>query len=255
MSPQRTLYPTICPPLLALYIPTCPKSPYFAALTVKFFLFTLRIGRTQLKKNSSRTNLLSYNIRTITFLHHGGNGDIRYYTYVLSVGIKGGNFEEVQKILTRDLAELTKIPHLFYSGHHSGSFWATVNLVAGVRDRPARGETFFVGIHSHAFGKRFRYSLYHDVNTKILSCKSCHNRRIRRIRTECLGMYSLSTSHGCVVCADLDYTAKEVLKVDITYMENKSKGKAFLYPKVLAPNSPTPPISRPIGNLVSHLTR
>ena len=157
------------------------------------------------QKHSSRTNLLLYNICTVTFLHHDGNGDVHYYTFVLSIGLKGSNHEEVEKILTKDLAEIENTPHCFYSGHHCGSFWATTSLVADVRDRPACVETFF-GIHSHSFGKRFWYSMYHEKNSKTMSCTTYYMSR-------CLHFMFASNDNmpilgarttGCQVCADLD---------------------------------------------------
>jgi hypothetical protein len=64
------------------------------------------------QKHSSQTNQLAYNIRTITFLCHGGNGDIRYFNYVLSIGVKGSDHEEVERILTNNLNDLSTIRHL-----------------------------------------------------------------------------------------------------------------------------------------------
>jgi hypothetical protein len=43
----------------------------------KVFSIHIKDWADDAQKNSSRTNLLSYNIRTITFLRHGRNGDIR----------------------------------------------------------------------------------------------------------------------------------------------------------------------------------
>jgi hypothetical protein len=140
------------------------KIALLRGLEGKVFSIHIKDWADDAQKNSSRTNLLAYNIRTITFLCHGGNRDIRYFNYVLSVGVKGSDHEEVERILTSDLKDLSSLPHLFYSGYHQGTFWATVNLVAGVRDRPARGDTFFIGIHSHIFAKRHRYSLYITTN-------------------------------------------------------------------------------------------
>ena len=211
----------------------------------KVFSLHIKDWANDAQKNSSRTNLLAYNIRTITFLCHGGNKDIRYYNYVLLVGIKGSDHEEVERILTADLLELGSIPHLYYSGYHRGTFWATVNLVAGVRDRPARGETFFIGIHSHIFANRHRYSLYHDENTKVMPCKTCHLRRLKRLCENRLEEYLLPSS--CVACADLDYSKFDVLSISILYIQNKTKVKVFSYPTTLVSGSPLPPVERPVG--------
>jgi hypothetical protein len=75
------------------------------------------------QKNSSRTNLLSYNIRTVTFLRHGGNGDVRYYTYVVSVGDKSADHEIVEKILTEELEE--------WEAHHINSTAAPIAARSG----------------------------------------------------------------------------------------------------------------------------
>jgi hypothetical protein len=111
----------------------------------KVFSIHIKDWGNDAQKNSSRTNLLSYNIRTITFLRHGGNGDVRYYTYVVSVGAKSSDHEIVERIMTNELKVLGTTPQLFYSGSHRGTFWGTASLVAGVRDRPARGENLFCG--------------------------------------------------------------------------------------------------------------
>jgi hypothetical protein len=220
----------------------------------KVFSIHIKDWADDAQKNSSRTNLLSYNIRTITFLRHGRNGDIRYYTFVLSVGLKGSDHEEVERILSNDLFELGATPHLFYSGHHHGTFWGTVHLVAGVRDRPARGETFFVGIHSHSFGKRFRYAMYHDENTKIISCESCHARRVKNTRQQTLNLYSGINLPECDICADLDYSSKPTTQIDLAYLTGKSKAKDFAYPKMLVEGSPEPPPARLVGPNVKVLS-
>ena len=230
------------------------KIALLRGLEGKIFSIHIKDWADDAQKNSSRTNLLSYNIRTITFLRHGRNGDIRYFTFVLSVGLKGSDHEEVERILSKDLSVLGTIPHLFYSGHHHGTFWGTVHLVAGVRDRPARGETFFLGIHSHSFGKRFRYAMYHDENTKIISCDSCHARRVRHTRQQSLLLYSGTTLTECDICADLEYTPKETTQIDLAYLTGKSKAKDFAYPKILVEGSPTPPQARLVGPNVKVLS-
>jgi len=154
--------------------------------------------------------------------------------------------------LTQDLYEIGKKPHLFYSGHHRVVFYSTVSLVAGIRDRPARGETFFIGIHSHVFGKRHRYCMYHDENTKIMSCRTCNLLRIRRLQTQTLYEYenmgtsghstSRSTGYKCTRCADLNYLVEGILDIDISYIESRTKRKDFVYPMSVVPGSPTPPL-------------
>jgi hypothetical protein len=221
----------LSPVALAVYSEVS-KIALVRGLAGKIFSIHIKDWADDAQKNSSRTNLLSYNIRTITFLRHGTNGDIRYYCFVLSVGLKGSDHEEVERILSNDLFELESVPHLLYSGHHHGTFWGTVHLVAGVRDRPARGETFFVGIHSHSFGKRFRYAMYHDENTKIISCATCHATRVERMRLRTLNLYTGDTVMECDVCADLDYSPKPTTQVELDYLSGKSKAKDFAYPKV-----------------------
>lgn len=200
------------------------------------------------QKNNVRSNSTSYNIRTVTFMKHGENGDVRYYSYVISLSVKGSDHEEVEKIFNEDLKTLSK-PNLFFSGYHNEKFWAIVNLVAGVRDRPARGETFHLGNHGHMFGKRFRYAAFHDKRQPIMPCDICHASRILRLRKK--RYVSKSSSVTCDICADLDYESS-LLSVTAEYISKSTTkpGEAsstVKYPTSLVPESPQPHVLRPVS--------
>jgi hypothetical protein len=50
------------------------------------------------QKNRSRTNMLAFNICTATFLTLNGNGDIRYDTFVIAIGLKKERPQHCQEI-------------------------------------------------------------------------------------------------------------------------------------------------------------
>ena len=192
------------------------------------------------------TEFGSYNIRTITFMKHRTNGDIRYWTYPVSLGLKGCDHEEVEKYFNDDLLELSR-PNLFYSGFHKKFFWATVTLIAGVRDRPARGETFYIGNHNHTFAKRFGWAAYHGGTQPFLPCLICEAARILRLQKKIYVPKEADTY--CTICADLDYTSP-LLNVDVYTLK---KDGQFRYPTKLVPSSPEPPPTRPV-NGSEHVT-
>ena len=210
------------------------------------------------QKNNVRSNSTSYNIRTVTFMKHGDNGDVRYYSYIISISLKGRDHDEVERIFNEDLRTLSK-PNLFYSGYHKQTFWAITTLVAGVRDRPARGETFHVGNHGHMFGKRFRYAAFHDKRQPLMPCEVCHASRLLRL-SNTLYVPKLTTS-TCDVCADLDYESP-LLAVTAEYISKSATkpdeaSSTIKYPTSLVPGSPDPPMERPVsgGNVLVSPTK
>ena len=85
--------------------------------------------------------------------------------------------------------------------------------------------------------------MYHDENTKIMSCTSCHAARVKHIRHNTLNIYNERNGMECNICADLDYAPKRTTQINLDYLTTKSKAKDFAYPKILVEGSPMPPAS------------
>lgn len=190
------------------------------------------------KGNATRGSKTSYNIRTITFLKTYGNGNIDHWSFTISIGKKGPIHSSVESIFNEDLKALSK-PNLYYSGHHKQAFWAVCNLVAGVRDRPARGETFCIGNQGHNWAKRWRYAAFHGTNQPFMPCLDCAKKRLSRLRKT---QYTPSQQQECIFCADLDYSSR-LLEVEATSLKKDD----WEYPTTFLPGTPPIPVERPIG--------
>jgi hypothetical protein len=83
------------------------------------------------EKNNTRTNILSFNIQAVTFMCVFGNGDFRYYCFLLSLGMKGGDLDVVESIMSQSLAELRN-PHEYYQGNYERNIYASVHLIAAI---------------------------------------------------------------------------------------------------------------------------
>ena len=204
------------------------------------------------QKTARASVFSSYNIRTCTFMKHRMNGDIRYYSYPISLGVKGMDHLEVEKQLNKELEYLQE-PNYFYSGYHKKAFYCTVSLVAGIRDRPARGETFLIGNHNHVFAKRFGYAAFHSESQKVMPCMICNIARIHRLRKKIYVPKSTEETY-CEECADLDYNSplmkfnvNQLKKKQPTDPTKKKKAETFRYPTICLTGSPPPPAARPIN--------
>jgi hypothetical protein len=133
------------------------------------------------KKNRSRTNMLAFNIRTATFLTLNGNGDIRYYTFVIAIGLKKADHNIVEKLTNTELDELKK-PHTYYSGWYRKTFVRSLHLALEARDRPDRSAAIGTGSHNHTAGKRFRYCAFVTEDHPITSCPCCLAKRLLWLR-------------------------------------------------------------------------
>jgi hypothetical protein len=58
------------------------------------------------EKNNTRSNTLSFNIRTVTFMKVGSNGDLRFYNFIVSLGVKGDDSRVVEEIHHREFRKL-----------------------------------------------------------------------------------------------------------------------------------------------------
>jgi hypothetical protein len=163
-------------------------------------------------KGQRGNNLVSFNLRTITFLTPGKNGDPRYYNFLLSLGLKGDDHSVVERIFHDELRTL-KEPNTYYSGVRECHFRCMVELVAGIRDRIARNESLGHAAHNSIFGKRTGYAARLEKNTVgYISCAICHY--VRSCFLNCHPIYLANHSYYrnrlrlnkyCHQCMDLEF--------------------------------------------------
>ena len=163
-----------------------PSSSYFSSLAAiainrrvaatrhpsypcpKVTLIQLKDWGDDAQKNRSRTNHLTFHIRTITFMTLRGNGNVAYYCFIVALGLKSNNHEILEQIFNEELAVLSE-PNEYYTGKHKNNFLAALNLTASIRYRPARCEINGRGHHNGIFTQRSPWSAFLDTTLKVES--------------------------------------------------------------------------------------
>jgi hypothetical protein len=201
------------------------------------------------QKNRSRTNMLAFNIRTATFLTLNGNGDIRYYTFVIAIGLKKADHNIVEKLTNNELEELKK-PHTYYSGWYRKNFIGSLHLASEVRDRPDRSAATGSGSHNHTSGKRFRFCAFITEEHPLTSCWGCLAKRLLWLRNQAEGVFSGPLAlEPCYQCADYEYLVTNGL-LDV-FLSDLNKKNGFAYPKKYVEGGPLPPLGRDVGEHVT----
>jgi hypothetical protein len=217
-----------------------PSSSYFCSLAAKAInrrvaatrhpsYPLLKVISIQLKdwgddaqKNCSRTNLLSFHIRTITFMTLRGNGNVAYYCFIVALGLKSNNHKILERIFNEELAVLSE-PNKYYTGKHKNNFLATLNLTASIRDRPARCDIKGLGHHNGLFTQCSLWSAFLDTTLKIELCDVCVFKRRSILReggilNSVVDGDNIASYSNCLLCADFDYLCTNgVLDVSITH--------------------------------------
>ena len=153
------------------------------------------------------------------------------HTYVVALGAKDANHEEVHHRLFNELQQL-KSPTFMYSKSTNSNIPVVVKVLAISADRPERCAINCMLGHGGNTSRRWRYSAYVNQN-KLKSCTRCMRSRIMLLH----GKVSSNTEY-CSYCYDWDYSHPSMfssLPPD--------------YPTVQHPNSPPPPLGREVEGI------
>ena len=184
--------------------------------------------------NNVKQNKKSTWIKTITIAPPTGFQTSSKHTYVISLGSKEHNHEEVNKHFCNELASLENPTYMYCSATES-NIPVVVQILAISADRPERSALNFMLGHNGTTSKRWRYAAY--INSKTTrSCKQCILKRANNLFHS-----SSNTNNNCMRCCDWNYShpLMGIYKPDD-------------YPTIQHPDSPTPPPGREILN-VQHL--
>jgi hypothetical protein len=135
------------------------------------------------KTRSSRRNLLSFHLRTFTFMTLDGNGDVDYYCFVVALGLKG-DIHDIIKMKFNDEPKFKVLsqPNEYCHGGYKANMMAAVFLVASIRDKPAKADANMTGHHNQLFSRRSRWASFLDVDIHVDSCSRCAGKRRKKLR-------------------------------------------------------------------------
>ena len=171
-------------------------------------------------------------IKTLTLAPPTGYQTSSSHTYVICLGSKDQNHEDVNKHIFNELNDLQS-PTYMYCKSTQSNIPVVVQILAISADRPERSALNFMLGHNGLTTKRWRYAAY--INSKVTrSCMHCIKNRIKNISN--LSLYS---NHKCMRCCDWDYDhpLMGIYKPDD-------------YPTNQHPNSPPPPDGREVLNVI-----
>ena len=153
------------------------------------------------------------------------------HTYIISLGPKDKNHEEVHRQFFKELNVLESPTFMFCKATNS-NIPVVVKVLAISADRPERCALNCMLGHGGTTTRRWRYSAY--VNQKKLkSCTRCLRQRIIS-----LNVASTDKTNSCSYCYDWDYSHPSMQ----TCLPSD-------YPTTQHPNSPPPPKGREVDGM------
>ena len=147
-----------------------------------------------------RKNKNSVWIKTVTISPPHDQQTSTKYTYVIAMGRKNANHDEVNTIHNMELEELNKCTFRYYGASHvRRNIPVIVKTLAVLADRPERCAMNYILSHTGATTKRWGYAAY--LNKKYIpSCSLCFKKRLQNID-------SIATLK-CFNCCDWNYSTK-----------------------------------------------
>lgn len=145
-----------------------------------------------------RKNKNSVWIKTVTISPPPDQQTSTKYTYVIAMGRKSNNHDEVNKIHNEELEQLNKCTFRYYGASHvRRNIPVIVQTLAVLADRPERCSMNFILGHTGTTTKRWGYAAY--LNTKYMpSCSLCFKHRLQNINT--------TARLTCYHCCDWNYS-------------------------------------------------
>ena len=147
-----------------------------------------------------RKNKKSVWIKTVTICPPHDQVTSTKFTYVIAIGRKGFDHDEINILHNKELQQLNKCTYRYYgapSVRHN--IPVIVKTMAVLADRPERSSMNHILSHNGLTTKRWGYAGY--LNIRYLpSCSLCFNRRLHNITN--------ATPDSCSRCCDWNYNTK-----------------------------------------------
>ena len=189
----------------------------------------LMIWSDDFEPTSNQMNKHSTWMRTVTICANKGFGISNQHTYLLSLGYKNENHDEMNDLLITELEDLSNGKWM-YSGKYKGRVFVISKVLVMSADRPERNSLTHILAHNGLTTRRWKYSAYINQE-KLPSCKICLLERLQNIWQS---DYVKKNDH-CRFCSNWNYFSSN------QYLKSPVPEK---YPKEQHPTSPTPPVHR-----------
>ena len=197
----------------------------------------LMIWSDDFEPSSSMMNKHSTWMRTVTICANKGFGVSTEHTYLLSLGFKKDDHDEINDMFVKELEDLSKGKWM-YSGKYKSRVFVISKVLVMSADRPERNCLTHLLSHNGLSTRRWKFTAFINQE-KLPSCKTCCMNRLSRYVA--LKNYRLTLNcNVCYHCCDWDYGTKS------RYLRFQVPDK---YPKTQHPTSPIPPVYREVLNL------
>ena len=144
-----------------------------------------------------RKNKNSVWLKTVTICPPHDQVTSTKFTYVIAIGRKGSDHDEINKLHNEELKQLQKCSHRYYGASHiRRNIPVIVKVMAVLANRPQRCSMNYILQHNGTTTKRWMYAGFIDAQY-FPSCAQCFLRRIKNIQS-----YKLTTYQHC---CDLNY--------------------------------------------------
>ena len=197
----------------------------------------LMIWSDDFEPSSNIVNKHSTWIRTVTICANKGFGISSEHTYLLSLGYKSEDHDEMNDMFAREIDDLSNGKWM-YSGKYKRRIFVITKVLVMSADRPERNSLTHLLGHGGLTTRRWRHTAYINQE-KMPSCKMCCNKRLSRYLR--LKNENMNYKSGvCQMCCDWNFASQS------RYIQIELPAK---YPRTQHPTSPIPPKHRGISNL------
>lgn len=174
-----------------------------------------------------RKNKKSIWIKTITICPPSNQTTSTKYTYVLAIGRKGSNHDEINVLHNDELYKLQQCTYRYYGvPKYKRMVPIIVKTIAILSDRPERSSVTYILQHNGITTRRWRYAAYINLQ-KLPSCEYCFFQRLNSMTSY---VYT-----KCRHCCDWNYQATN---------NHLCQPLPTDYPNHQHKNSPRPPVHR-----------
>lgn len=193
----------------------------------------LMIWSDDFEPSSNLINKHSTWMRTVTICANIGFGVSSEHTYLLSLGYKSDNHDEVNNMFAKEIIDL-KNGKWMYSGKYKRRVFVMTQILVMSADRPERNSLSHIMGHTGHPTKRWKYTGMINQN-KLPSCLECLKIRFSKNTTS----YQENVN-VCPNCCDWNYNST-CRYIEIHLPDN--------YPRIQHLTSPTPPLHREVLNI------
>ena len=202
----------------------------------------LLIWSDDFEPSSNLINKHSTWMRTVTICANMGFGVSSEHTYLLSLGYKSDNHDEINYMFANEIIDL-KDGKWMYSGKYKQRVFVVTRILVMSADRPERNSLTHTMGHTGHSTKRWKYTALINQN-KLPSCKVCLRNRLSKdtLISGFMVGNSAPVSKECTSCCDWNYESN-CRYINIPLPKN--------YPRVQHSTSPLPPLYREVHNITS----